>query len=117
MIFLNEEFNSITYDENWQNVSEPETPVLASIEDEPDNGGIKLEKRKKSAPKHILLTVQLVCCILSAVAAFVLKGIGGEVYEAVKDWYFTQLNDTAIFDGGSNGIPQLLNNSATADEV
>ena len=117
MIFLNEEFNSITYDENWQSVSEPETPVLSAADNEPDDEGIILEKRKKSAPKHILLTVQLVCCILLAVAAFALKGIGGEVYEAVKDWYFTQLNDTAIFDGGSNGIPQLLNNSATADEV
>ena len=117
MIFLNEEFNSITYDENWQNVSEPETPVLSAADNQPDDDGIILEKRKKSAPKHILLTVQLVCCILLALAFFALKGIGGEVYESVRGWYISQLNDTAIFDGGSNGIPQLLNNSATADEV
>ena len=64
-----------------------------------------------------MLTVQLVCCILLAVAAFALKGIGGEVYEAAKDWYITQLNDTAIFDGGSSSIPQLINNTSTADEV
>ncbi len=117
MIFLNEEFNSITYDENWQNVCEPETPVLTAVDDEPDDEGIVLEKRPKSAPKHLLLTVQLVCCVLLAVAAFALKGIGGEVYEAVRDWYYTQLNDTAIFDSDREIVPQLIDNSATADEV
>lgn len=114
---MNEEFNSITYDENWQSVSEPETPVLSSVDDEPDDDEIKREKHHKSAPKHILLTVQLAVCVLLALAAFALKGIGGEVYEAVKGWYYTQLNDTAIFDGGIKSIPQLINSSATADEV
>lgn len=114
---MNEEFDTITYDENWQNVSEPETPVLTASVGEPDDEETVLERRPRSAPGHILLTVQLVCCILLALAAFALKGIGGEVYETVRSWYFTELNETAIFDGGRDSVPQLINNPATADEI
>ena len=39
------------------------------------------------------------------------------MYEAVRDWYYTQLNDTAIFDSDREIVPQLIDNSATADEI
>ena len=126
VIILEEKQSTITYDDNWREVSTPEIPVLGSPEaydravatDEPelelsDDG---IEKRRFSAPKHLVLTVQLVVCILLALTAFALKSIGGEVYEAARAWYIEQLNDTAVFDGSRDfGLPFL--NGATADEV
>ncbi len=126
VIFVEEKQSTITYDDNWREISTPEIPVLGSAEtydrdvmtDEPelelpDDG---IEKRRFTAPKHLVLTVQLVVCILLSLTAFALKSIGGEVYEAARAWYIEQLNDTAVFDGSRDfGLPFL--NGATADEV
>lgn len=109
MIFL-EERSTITYDENWQSVSVPETPPIISHTEEAEEGPV----RRGEPPRHLLLTLQLVACVLLAAAAFALKGIGGEVYEKVHAWYTEQLNATVLFDG-SHGFEGLF--SATADEA
>ena len=123
---MEEKHSTITYDDNWREVSAPEIPVLGSsgaydgadMTDEPEleSSDDRIEKRLFSAPKHLVLTVQLIACILLALAAFALKSIGGKVYESARAWYVEQLNDTAIFDGSrGSGLPFL--NGATVDEV
>lgn len=110
---MEENRSTITYDENWQSVSEPEAPVIIASEtaetEAPHNA------RVPAAPRQLLLTIQLILCILLAVAAFALKNIGGEVYETARAWYTAALHDTLIFDG-SGGLEKLLP-AATADEA
>ena len=81
MIFLEENINEITYDENWQNVSEPEyiTAVASDNSEEYDeeplqNNEVK-EKHRKNGTKPILISIQLALCLAVAAAAFVMKSI------------------------------------------
>lgn len=119
---MEENKNYITYDENWQSVSESEYPVMREptevySEKEYDNEVSKPRKRKLGAPKQLLITIQLILCVIIALAAFVLKSIGGEIYEMSRDWYYTQLNNSAIFDGKNSFEIDSLFGRATADEV
>lgn len=102
MIFLEypeENKNVITYDENWQSVTEPEYPSFVSGEEQPEQPEIS-EKKKPYKPekRRLLLGFQLAFCALTALAAFALKGLGGEVYQTCRMWYYNNLNDTAVFD-------------------
>ena len=77
-----EENRSTTYDENWQDVTEPEYPVILEPSENDDGEDEELPKRmprKRTAPKQLLLTMQLIACILLIFAAFAIKGIGGEL--------------------------------------
>lgn len=105
----------ITYDKNWQRVSSPEFPKLGEIEPENDKEPDKTPK--KNAPKHYLLTAQLVICILIGLGAFVLKSVGGDTYKNIRDWYYSELNNTAIFDKNSGFDINTLLNKATSDEA
>ena len=115
VIVLEERIDAIAYDDDWQ-VSEPEPAVLREAEEEEEQEqelpGIV---RPRAAPHHLLLSIQLVTCILLAVAAFALKNIGGEFYRTARAWYYEQLNDTVIFDGSR--IAEELLPAATADEA
>lgn len=121
MIFLDEKISTITYDENWQNVSEPEYPVLKTDaeEDSLQEDGIPIAKNreKKQTPTYFLLTIQLIACLIIAFAAFVIKSIGGELYEVTHSWYSYQLNNTAIFDSESGFDPHFFLAGATPDEA
>ena len=75
---LEENRNSITYDDNWQSVSESEVPVILDPAQTPEDDAA--EPKPVAPPKQLLLTLQLVICLLTALAAFVLKSIGGELY-------------------------------------
>jgi hypothetical protein len=112
VIFLEE---NITYDENWQSVSHSEYPKLnipePEKEDEPD------KETNKNTPKHYLLTAQLVICILIGLGAFILKSTGGDIYKIFRDWYYTELNNTAIFDNNSGFDINMLLFKATQDEA
>lgn len=114
------ENNNITYDENWQSVSEAEYPVIASsdFEDEISDSDIPKEKKtKRNPPSQLLVTVQLILCIIIALAAFILKNMGGTFYGTARDWYYSNLNSSAIFDGSSDFDLNSLFNKATADEI
>ncbi len=118
--------NQITYDEDWQSVSRSEYPARVN-EFEADTYGDdntesknKISKKKKDSPKQYLITIQLVLCILIALAAFVLKSIGSDVYSNVRDWYYSQLNSSVIFDSGTDNDGYSLNSlfgGSTQDEA
>ena len=106
---------NITYDENWQSVSRSEYPKLSVPEPEKDEQQDK--EPKQNAPKHYLLTAQLVICILIGLGAFILKSTGGDTYKIFRDWYYTELNNTAIFDNNSGFDINMLLFKATPDEA
>ncbi|MEE1319066.1 MAG: hypothetical protein UHD05_06100 [Ruminococcus sp.] len=108
--------NTITYDDNWKSVTQTEYPVVCAPDSEESNV-IKSEKKKDNSPKQLLITIQLIVCIIIALAAFILKGIGGDVYAAARDWYYTNLNDSAIFENSDElGLDGIFG-TATKDEV
>ena len=112
---MTEDHDLISYDEDWQSVSEPAEAVTVTGA-EPEGEGVVTQKRR-FRPKQPVLTVQLLCCLLLAAAAFVLKSVGGEWYDTARVWYFEQLNDTAVFDGSRDFDLQRLSGTATADEI
>lgn len=122
---MNEENrNSISYNEGWKSVSDAEYPQLVSDSDgesdeyiNPDDEKINIAKKKKDSPKQLLITIQLVLCILAVLAAFALKSIGGEIYETARNWYYTNLNSSAIFDEGQNFDFNSIFGAATQDEA
>ena len=116
---MEENYSTITYDENWQDVTEPEYPVIleSSGSDDPQEEPAKRERRKREAPKQLLLTLQLAACVLLGLAALVIKGIGGELYQTVRDWYYTQLNRSAVFEEDRSFDFSALLPQGTADEA
>ena len=107
----------IVYDENWQSVTTPEYPALSSGEESPSRMPENPEPKPLNLPKQYLLTFQLVICVLAGIAAFALKSIGGETYEKIRDWYYSELNNTVIFDNNSGFDLNLLLGRTTPDEA
>ena len=120
VIYLEERQNQITYDENWQSVSEPEYPAVVSPGDwsEPQEPAHEQEHTNRGfhAPKQPVLTMQLIICLLLGLAAFAVKGLGGVAYAQTRAWYYHNLNDTAVFDGARQWDFQRFF-TATADEA
>lgn len=114
VIFLEEK---ILYDENWQSVTSPEYPVLNEREETPAQKPENPEPKPINIPKQYLLTFQLVVCILAGIGAFALKSIGGETYETIRDWYYSELNNTAVFENNSGFDLNLLLGRTTPDEA
>ena len=117
----NDNRNTITYDDDWKSVSYSEYPKTTEDFDssEEEEKSLSPEKNiaKKDSPKQLVITVQLVCCILIALAAFLLNLFGGEVYAATRDWYYLNLEKSVIFDTGDNKIDLSNLFGATSDEV
>lgn len=113
--------NTITYDDDWKSVSYSEYPKTTedfnSSEEEEKSLSPEKNIAKKDSPKQLVITVQLVCCILIALAAFLLNLFGGEVYAATRDWYYSNLEKSVIFDTGDNKIDLSNLFGATSDEV
>ena len=113
--------NTITYDDDWKSVSYSEYPKTTEDFDssEEEEKSISPEKNiaKKDSPKQLVITVQLVCCILIALAAFLLNLFGGEVYAATREWYYSNLEKSVVFDTGDNKIDLSNLFTATSDEV
>lgn len=120
---MEETINEITYDENWQNVSEPEyiTAVASGNSEEYNdehlpNDEVK-EKHRKNGTKPILISIQLALCLSVAAAAFVIKSVGGEFYDNVRKAYYTELNRELVFDEKHKFDLNTLFGKATADEA
>lgn len=113
--------NTITYDDDWKSVSYSEYPKttedLDSSEEEEKSLSPEKNIANKDSPKQLVITVQLVCCILIALAAFLLNLFSGEVYAATRDWYYSNLEKSVIFDTGDNKIDLSNLFCATSDEV
>lgn len=111
--------NSITYDEGWESVTNCEYPVVgsANLEENEENTKQKEKKKKENSPKQLLITIQLILCILIALAALVIKTIGGDFYATAREMYYSSLNNSAIFDNSDNFNLNELFGYSTQDEV
>ena len=113
--------NTITYDDDWKSVSYSEYPkTIEDFETDEEDAKPSLSEKataKKDSPRQLVITAQLVCCILVALAAFLLNLFGGEVYAATREWYYSNLEKSVIFDAGDNQIDLSNLFTATSDEV
>lgn len=123
---MNEENkNSISYANDWKNVSDSEYVTnenTYNYDDEEDNDNISEDnespennQNKNHYNKQIVVTVQLIVCIIIAIAAFVLKNFGGEIYHNVHDWYYNQLSQSVIIED-ENGGYKINSNFVTATD-
>lgn len=120
----NDNRSTITYDDDWKSVSYSEYPKASEEldSDEEDVSSLSAlsaenSDEKKNSPKQLVITIQLVCCILVALAAFLLNLFGGEVYAATRELYYSNLEKSVVFDTGDNKIDLSNLFTATSDEV
>ncbi len=114
---MEENKSFITYDENWQSVTEPEYPKLSGPETEYEESEEPPKHPKLKASKQYLVTAQLVICVLAGISAFVLKSVGGETYNNIRELYYSYLNNTVIFDSESGFDINSLLGKTTPDEA
>ena len=101
-----ENINTITYEENWNKASVPEYPQIIPLTDndnyeqvnQTNDSSVQFCKKVNNSPKQLLITIQLIICIIIALSAFVVKGLGGEIYSFCREWYYSNLNNSVIFD-------------------
>lgn len=63
-----------------------------------ENTEESISTKNKALPTELLTICQLVLCIIIAVAAYVIKNIGGDLYKNVREYYYTNLNNSIIID-------------------
>lgn len=86
----------------------------------PENDGISTEKtaekkirkekkeKNKNLQKETVIICQLVLCIILAIAAYVIKSLGGEIYETVKEAYYDHLNNSLVIDFNKDSNDQAV---------
>lgn len=111
-----ERYDNIEYNDEWQSVPVVRaTPVESEDDYDEDNiegedftddedyssqeypqiSGLKKRKEDNSNPQPVI-KLQFFLAILILIGAFLLKGVGGEIYTTVKNWYFENLNNSLV---------------------
>ncbi len=111
--------NEITYEDGWQNVSEPEySHAVADENDVESQEEEQQPKPKKTHNSQVLITAQLVICILIAIVALIIKTIGGDFYSFAREWYYSELDKSIIAEGSAQDYKlSEIFGTATEDEV
>ena len=101
--------NQIIYEEGWRDsapVGGDDTPV----DEEPP-----AEAQPKAASKPLLITIQLILCLIAALVLFLLKAMDSRAYHSFMTWYRVEMNRPVIsrefFEQAGIGLP------STPDEV
>lgn len=85
--------SEIIYEEGWR-----ETAPVASEETPVDEAPVKavepLQKSRESKP--LLITIQLVLCLLAALLLFLLKAMDSEGYYSFMDYYHEELQKPVV---------------------
>ncbi len=68
----------------------------------------KPPKKKRESPSETVVIAQLAVCIIVAAAAFVIKNMGGEIYEKTREFYYDSLNDSIVVDFERNSNDQAV---------
>ena len=114
--------NEITYEDGWQDASYPEYSTPASNSESDEILEKEAEKKPEKAEKHrnaqVLVTAQLIICILLALAALIIKTIGGDFYSDARQWYYGELNKYIIAESsGEDYSLSRLFGTSTDDEI
>ncbi|MEE0930802.1 MAG: hypothetical protein UIM53_07375 [Acutalibacteraceae bacterium] len=107
-------YDNIEYNDEWQSVpvvratpveleddyeDEVEKQGFADDEDYPSQEYPQFcdsKKYKADNNPQPVIKLQFFLAILILIGAFLLKGVGGEIYTTVKNWYFENLNNSLV---------------------
>lgn len=86
----------------------------------PENDSVSTEKtvekkthsekkeKNKNLQKETVIVCQLIICIILAITAYVIKSLGGEIYETVKEAYYDRLNNSLVIDFNKDSNDQAV---------
>lgn len=103
--------NEIIYEEGWHesvpavNAVQEETPV--------DEAPPAPDTPKEKGSRPLLMTLQLIVCLLAALVLFLLKSMDSEGYHAFMDYYRDELQKPLI----SQGVFDTLNEGLFGTQV
>ena len=108
--------NEIIYEEGWRDNS-----VHPDIKDDVDEAAESIEKKPESG-KPLLISIQLILCLLAALVLFLLKTMGSEYFDAFMDFYHEELEKPIVSRGtfDTYDLSRLFpdeQTQATADEA
>ena len=119
-------YDSISYDFEVTQIQQPSEPIAYTTENKEDDNCVQFEGNVENVTqtdfavsrlnKHTVLLFQLALCIIIAAAAFVIKSLGGEVYEKVKMQYQALLCDTLITDQNNIANESFIDEAVNGTE-
>ena len=62
---------------------------------------------RRPEEKHWFTAIQIAACVLILLAFLILKAVGGAVYESVRDWYVSHIQDSVIAEEQWSAILKL----------
>ena len=89
--------NEIIYEEGWRqsapptDYSENEDTPIDEVPEKPDE--------QPDSSKPLLITVQLIICLLAALALFLMKSMDSDFYHVFMDYYRDELEKPVISQG------------------
>lgn len=86
--------DEIIYEEGWRESSPP-----AEVEKIPVDEALPDIAEKKPGSRPLLITIQLVLCLLLALILFVLKSMDSEAYHSFIDHYHDELQKPVVSQG------------------
>lgn len=86
--------NEIIYEEGWRQSAPP-----ADIEETPIDEVPEKPDEKSDASKPLLITVQLIICLLAALALFLMKSMDSDFYHEFMDYYRDELEKPVVSQG------------------
>lgn len=88
--------NEIIYEEGWRDAS-PRAEI--ETDDVPLDEQPAAEEEKKPVSRPLLISIQLVLCLLAVLVLFVLRSMDSEVYRSFMGFYRDELNRPLISRG------------------
>lgn len=85
--------NEIIYEEGWRE-SAPVVNNDTPIDEEPFESKAPTEERERSKP--LLITIQLILCLIAALVLFLLKAMDSEGYYSFMDYYRAELQKPIV---------------------
>ena len=105
-----EEYRKMRYYKN--NADYPQDTYI----DEPEDS-----RYIKKHINHPVLLFQIIVCLIAAIAVFVIKAIGGDIYNTVKNYYDSAINSSDIisdfFAENKIGISDKENTETTEENL
>ena len=85
--------NEIVYEEGWRETAPVVNETVPIDEAQPDP---VIEQTEREDGKPLLITIQLVLCLLAALVLFLLKAMDSEGYYSFIDYYHEELQKPVV---------------------
>ncbi len=98
------------FSSSTSNYTKPNTNTNHDADSAQAAGPLLPNEESKRGQREVVVIFQLIVCILLAAAAFVIKSIGGDLYESVHSIYTDTVNNSIIFQENTETSDQAAHN-------